>query len=74
MSGVGDGANKPTVQRLHIIDACQASDLPESHKYQRNLGSGEHGRNIREGVSFEMLFERVEQTVNKAVTRMTLLR
>jgi serine/threonine-protein kinase HipA len=72
--GVGDGANEPTVRRLHIIDACQASDLPESYKYERNLGSGEHVRNIREGVSFEMLFERVEQTVNKAVARMTLLR
>ena len=76
--GVGDGAaqgaNEPTVQRLHIIDACQASDLPESYKYERNLGGGEHVRNIREGVSFEMLFERVDQTVNKAVARMTLLR
>ena len=78
MQGVGEdaehGANEPTVQRLHIIDTCQASDLPESYKYERNLGSGEHVRNIREGVSFEMLFERVEQTVNKAVARMTLLR
>jgi serine/threonine-protein kinase HipA len=72
--GVGDSAIEPTVQRLHIIDVCQASDLPESYKYERNLGSGEHVRNIREGVSFEMLFERVEQTVNKAVARMTLLR
>ena len=71
---VVQGANEPTVQRLHIIDACQASDLPESYKYERNLGSGEHVRNIREGVSFEMLFRRVEQTVNKAVARMTLLR
>ena len=72
--GVGHGANKPTVQRLHIIDACQASDLPESFKYERNLGGGEHVRHIREGVSFEMLFERVEQTVNKAVASMTLVR
>lgn len=72
--GAPHGANEPIVQRLHIIDACQASDLPESYKYERNLGSGEHVRNIREGVSFEMLFERVEQTVNKAVARMTLLR
>jgi serine/threonine-protein kinase HipA len=71
--GVGNGANEPTVQRLHIIDACQASDLPESYKYERNLGIGEHVRNIREGVSFETLFERVEQTVNKAMARMTLL-
>lgn len=66
-----DGAQ---VQRLHVIDACQASDLPASCKYERNFGSGEHVRNIREGVSFEMLFDRVEQTVNKAVARMTLLR
>ncbi len=72
--GAAHGANEPTVQRLHIIDACQASDLPESCKYERNLGRGGHVRNIREGVSFEMLFERVEQTVNKAVARMTLLR
>jgi serine/threonine-protein kinase HipA len=72
--GIGKGADAPTVQRLHIIDACQASDLPESCKYERNLGSGEHVRNIREGVSFQVLFERVEQTVNKAVARMTLLR
>ncbi len=74
VQGGGQGANAPTVQRLHIIDAAQASDLPESYKYERNLGSGEHVRNIRDGVSFEMLFARVEQTVNKAVARMTLLR
>jgi len=74
VQGAGEGTKDPTVQRLHIIDACQASDLPESFKYERNLGSGEHARNIREGVSFEMLFERVAQTVNKAVARMTLLR
>ena len=74
MQGGGHGAHEPTVKRLHIIDACQASDLPESFKYERNLGGGEHVRNIREGVSFEMLFERVEQTVNKAVASMTLVR
>jgi serine/threonine-protein kinase HipA len=72
--GVGHGAHEPTVQRLHIIDACQASDLPESFKYERNLGGAEHVRHIREGMSFEMLFERVEQTVNKAVASMTLVR
>lgn len=64
----------PHVQRLHIIDASQASDLPASYKYERNFGSGEHVRHIREGVSFELLFGCVEQTLNKAVARMTLLR
>jgi serine/threonine-protein kinase HipA len=64
----------PVVQRLHIIDACQASDLPATYKYERNFGSGEHVPNIREGVSFAVLFDRVEQTVNKAAARLTLLR
>lgn len=67
-------ADGPRVQRLHVIDACQASDLPATYKYERNFGNAEHVRNIREGVSFEVLFDRVEQTVNKAVARMTLLR
>jgi len=71
---VVEAATGPVVQRLHIIDACQASDLPATYKYERNFGSGEHVRNIREGVSFELLFNRVEQTVNKAVARLTLLR
>ena len=64
----------PQVQRLHIIDACQASDLPASYKYERNFGGGESVRNLREGVSFEVLFSRVEQTVNKAASRLSLLR
>ena len=69
-----EGAAGPVVQRLHIIDACQAADLPASYKYERNFGSGELVRTIREGVSFEVLFERVEQTVNKAAARLTMLR
>jgi serine/threonine-protein kinase HipA len=62
------------VQRLHIIDACQARDLPVTYKYERNFGSGEHARNIREGVSFGGLFELVAQTINKASARLVLLR
>ncbi len=38
------------VKRLHIIDACQAADLPVAFKYERNFGSGEHVRNIRQGM------------------------
>lgn len=67
-------AAETVVKRLHIIDACQASDLPATYKYERNFGSGEHVRNIREGVSFAVLFDRVEQTVNKAAARLTMLR
>ena len=71
---VSEGAAAPVVQRLHIIDVCQAADLPATYKYERNFGSAEMVRNIREGVSFEVLFDRVEQTVNKAAARLTLLR
>jgi serine/threonine-protein kinase HipA len=71
---VVDSAQGPTVLRLHVIDACQASDLPVSFKYERNIGNGEMVRHIREGVSFEMLFARVEQTINKAAARLTMLR
>jgi serine/threonine-protein kinase HipA len=71
---VVQGPSGPAVRRLHIIDACQASDLPVTYKYERNFGSGERVRKLREGVSFETLFNRVEQTVNKALARLTLLR
>ena len=71
---VVEDASGPVVQRLHIIDACQASDLPSTYKYERNFGSGVHVRTIREGVSFETLFKRVDQTINKAVARQTMLR
>jgi serine/threonine-protein kinase HipA len=71
---VVQGGEGVRVRRLHIIDACQASDLPASFKYERNLGSGEPVRHIRDGVSFERLFDGVAQTVNKAAARLTLLR
>lgn len=71
---VSKANGETVVQRLHVIDACQARDLPVTYKYERNFGSGEHVRNIREGVSFGRLFELAEQTVNKASARLVLLR
>lgn len=62
------------VQRLHIVDACQALDLPASAKYERNLGSGRDVAGIREGVSFEKLFSLTHQASNEAADRMALLR
>ncbi|MBI3714036.1 MAG: HipA domain-containing protein [Burkholderiales bacterium] len=62
------------VKRLHMIDACQASDLPVSFKYERNLGSNEQVRHIRDGMSFEKLFACVDQTVDKASAKLSLLR
>ena len=51
----------------------QMPDLPATYKYERNLGSSEHVRNIREGVSFRALFSCVEHTLNKAAARLTLV-
>ncbi|MEX8518863.1 MAG: HipA domain-containing protein [Leptothrix sp. (in: b-proteobacteria)] len=62
------------VRRMHIIDACQACDLPVSYKYERNLGSAPEVRHIRDGVSFERLFECAELTGNKAAARLSMLR
>lgn len=44
------------VSRVHVIDGCQALDLPSQLKYERNYGHTPDVRNIREGASFEKLF------------------
>jgi len=62
------------VTRRHIIDACQACDLPVSFKYERNFGSAPEVRNIREGMSFERLFGCATLTGNKATARQIMLR
>jgi serine/threonine-protein kinase HipA len=43
------------VESLHILDGCQALDRPVEHKYERNIGTGEAVRHIRDGVSFQAL-------------------
>ena len=67
-------AHQVRVRRRHIIDTCQACDLPVSYKYERNLGSAPAVRHLRDGVSFERLFHCAELTSNKAAARLTLLR
>lgn len=62
------------VHRRHIIDACQACDLPVAYKYERNLGSADAVRHIRDGVSFERLFGCADITANKAAARLAMLR
>ena len=69
--GSGDSVH---VQRLHIIDACQACDLPVSYKYERNLGNAVEVRHIRDGLSHEKLFACAELSGNKASTRLAMLR
>jgi serine/threonine-protein kinase HipA len=62
------------VERLHIVDACQARDLPVSFKYERNLGNGPEVRHIRDGMSFERLFALADLAGNKAAARLAMLR
>lgn len=45
------------VKKRHIIDGCQSLDMPPEYKYEHNFGSGEHVKHIRDGVSFNRLFE-----------------
>ncbi|NQZ90666.1 MAG: HipA domain-containing protein [Saccharospirillaceae bacterium] len=44
------------VLRKHVIDGCQALNLPRDYKYERNLGDGRDVKHIRDGASFEKLF------------------
>lgn len=71
---VENAGGQPRVHRRHIIDAAQACDLPVAYKYERNLGSAEAVRHIRDGVSFERLFGCADLTANKASTRLAMLR
>lgn len=72
---VVEGAgSQPRVHRRHIIDACQACDLPVAYKYERNLGSAEAVRHIRDGVGFARLFGCAELTANKAAAKLAMLR
>ncbi len=68
-------ASGDSVQRMHLIDACQALDLPVAYKYERNFGSGKDVRQIRDGVGFARLFSTaVSYTAQKALTRQALAR
>lgn len=63
------------IRRLHVIDACQALDLPPGFKYERNFGDGEHVRHIRDGVGFARLFSVVrDHAIDKAAAARGLLR
>ncbi len=67
-------ATESGVTRRHVIDACQALDLPPSYKYERNFGSGKDVRHIRDGASYTKLFGLAAQSVQPAVFRRAILR
>ncbi|MGM0631310.1 MAG: HipA domain-containing protein, partial [Pseudomonadota bacterium] len=49
-------AEHQRVRRRHVIDGCQAVNLPPSYKYERQFGDTGDGIYIRDGVSFPKLF------------------
>ncbi|WP_426336682.1 HipA domain-containing protein [Pseudoduganella sp. R-31] len=62
------------VERKHIIDACQASDLPAAYKYERNIGSVGEAALYRDGVSLPRLFGLLAHATRKAADRLAMLR
>jgi serine/threonine-protein kinase HipA len=69
-----DGERLRPVERLHIIDACQAYDLPVSFKYERNFGSGRDVAHIRDGMSLPRLFKLARTaTISPAPAKRALL-
>jgi serine/threonine-protein kinase HipA len=69
-----DGVTALRVRRTHIIDGCQALDLPVNLKYERNFGNAQAVRDIREGASFEKLFALEPHLENPAHARQIMLR
>lgn len=58
------------VQRKHVIDGCQATDLPPSYKYERQNGDEGDGVYMRDGVSFPRLFN--VKTIDTVITNLKL--
>jgi serine/threonine-protein kinase HipA len=62
------------VIRTHVIDACQALDLPPAYKYERNFGSNPDVRHIRDGASLAKLFGLSHLAAAPALFNATILR
>lgn len=65
--------NKLGVDKRHMIDGCQALDLPPEFKYERNFGDGTDVAHIRDGASFKGLFAFSATTAVPAATRQNLI-
>lgn len=61
------------VLRFHVIDGCQALDLPSTHKYERNYGSGRDVAHIRDGANMKMLLEFTSHCETPAAAILTTL-
>lgn len=65
--------NDIKVERLHIIDACQALGVPSSRKYEWYLGHGRDVVHVREGVSFKKLFAISEKCKIPFLAKQTII-
>lgn len=61
------------VLRRHVIDGCQALNLPPEHKYERNFGNARDVAHIRDGASLPRLFAFAGACSNPAQSRQLLL-
>ncbi|HBC3898105.1 TPA: HipA domain-containing protein, partial [Vibrio parahaemolyticus] len=63
-------AARDVVQRKHVIDGCQATDLPPGYKYERQNGDEGDGVYMRDGVSFPRLL--CVKTIDTVITNLKL--
>ncbi|OOF06941.1 HipA domain-containing protein [Salinivibrio sp. MA607] len=63
-------AIRDVVQRKHVIDGCQATDLPPGYKYERQNGDDGDGVYMRDGVSFPRLLS--VKTIDTVTTNLKL--
>ncbi|HAT6811362.1 TPA: type II toxin-antitoxin system HipA family toxin [Legionella pneumophila] len=61
------------VVRRHLIDGCQALNLPPEYKYEQNFGNNRDVAHIRDGVSLPKLFDFANQCINPAKTKQQIL-
>jgi serine/threonine-protein kinase HipA len=61
------------VERLHVIDGCQALNLPSSMKYERNFGSARDVAHIRDGATLRALFDFTKTCSTPAAAALTFI-
>ncbi len=65
--------SETNILRHHIIDGCQALNLPPEYKYERIYGGCRDVPHIRDGASYAKLFSFANQCINPAVTKLQIL-
>lgn len=65
--------SKSEVLRRHIIDGCQALNLPPEYKYERNLGNTRDVAHVRDGASYKQLFDFADKCIMPALTKQKIL-